>query len=110
VNKIINYFESNPKNNPIIPTISILFNFFSNLLLTYYAPDKSDTGLMKELNLKTVYQLKDYKAAKLNYSVFKCVEIIDLLRQYDVKLKGVGVSTSTTPASLLRELTYKIMH
>lgn len=110
VNKIINYFESNPKNNPIMPTISILFNFFSNLLLIYYAPDKSDSGLMKELNLKTVYQLKDYKAAKFNYNVFKCVEIISLLRQYDVKLKGVGVSTSTTPASLLRELTYKIMH
>lgn len=110
VNKIINYFESNPKNNPIMPTISILFNFFSNLLLIYYAPDKSDSGLMKDLNLKTVYQLKDYKAAKFNYSVFKCVEIISLLRQYDVKLKGVGVSTSTTPASLLRELTYKIMH
>ena len=110
VNKIINYFESNPKNNPIIPTISILFNFFSNLLLLYYAPDKSDMGLTKELNLKTVYQLKDYKAAKLNYNVFKCVEIIALLRQYDVKLKGVGVSSSTTPASLLRELTYKIMH
>ena len=110
VNSIIKYFESNPKNNSIIPTISILFNFFSNLLLVYYAPDKTDMGLMKELNLKSTYQLKDYKTAKLHYNVFKCVDIIALLRNYDAKSKGVGVSTSTTDASLLRELTYKIMH
>lgn len=110
VNSIIKYFESNPKNNSIIPTISILFNFFSNLLLMYYAPDKTDMGLVKELNLKSVYQLKDYKTAKANYNVFKCVDIIALLRNYDAKSKGVGVSSSTTDASLLRELTYKIMH
>ena len=67
-------------------------------------------GLVKELNLKSTYQLKDYKVAKLNYNVFKCVDIIALLRDYDAKSKGVGVSTSTTDASLLRELTYKIMH
>lgn len=110
VNKIIKYFESNPKNNSIIPTISIMFNFFSNLLLVYYAPDKSDMGLVKELNFKSPYQLKEYKTAKLHYNVFKCVEIISLLREYDAKSKGVGVSTLTTDASLLRELSYKIMH
>ena len=76
----------------------------------YYAPDKTDMGLVKELNLKSVYQLKDYKTAKVNYNVFKCVDIIALLRNYDAKSKGVGVSSSTTDASLLRELTYKIMH
>lgn len=110
VNKIINYFESNPKNNSIIPIIRMMFNFFSNLLLMYYAPDKSDAGLLKELNLKTTFQLKEYNTAKNNYNVFKCVDIIALLREYDAKSKGVGVSTSTTDASLLRELSYKIMH
>lgn len=110
VNQIINYFESNPKNNSIIPTISLLFNFFSNLLIAYYSNDKSDMGMMKELNIKTPFQFKDYKTAMGNYNVFKCVEIIALLRNYDAKSKGVGVSTSTTEASLLRELLYKIMH
>ena len=110
VNRIIKYFESNPKNNSIIPTISIMFNFFSNLLLMYYAPDKTDMGLTKELNFKSPYQLKESKTAKQSYTVFKCVEIIALLREYDAKSKGVGVSTSTTDASLLRELSYKILH
>ena len=87
-----------------------MFNFFSNLLLIYYAPDKTDMGLTKELNFKSPYQLKEYKTAKQYYTVFKCVEIIALLREYDAKSKGVGVSTSTTDASLLRELSYKILH
>ena len=44
-NKIIKYFEENPKNNPLQMTLAILFNFFSNLMLAYYAPEKSDQGI-----------------------------------------------------------------
>jgi DNA polymerase-3 subunit delta len=40
-NQIIKYFEENPKTNPLQMTLSVLFNFFSNLMLAYYAPDKS---------------------------------------------------------------------
>lgn len=38
-NRIIKYFDDNPKANPIQATLSFLFNFFSNLMLAYYAPD-----------------------------------------------------------------------
>ena len=41
-NQIIKYFEENPKTNPLQMTLSVLFNFFSNLMLAYYAPDKSE--------------------------------------------------------------------
>ena len=41
-NKIIKYFEENPKTNPIQMTLSVLFGFFSNLMLAYYAPEKSE--------------------------------------------------------------------
>ena len=37
-NQIIKYFEENPKTNPLQMTLSVLFNFFSNLMLAYYAP------------------------------------------------------------------------
>ena len=36
-NRIIKYFEENPKTNPIQMTLSVLFGFFSNLMLAYYA-------------------------------------------------------------------------
>lgn len=48
-NKIIKYFEENPKNNPLQMTLAILFNFFSNLMLAYYAPEKSDQGIAAQL-------------------------------------------------------------
>lgn len=44
-NQIIKYFEENPKTNPLQMTLSVLFNLFSNLMLAYYAPDKSEQGL-----------------------------------------------------------------
>ena len=44
-NRIIKYFEENPKTNPIQMTLSLLFGFFSNLMLAYYAPEKSEQGM-----------------------------------------------------------------
>ena len=109
-NQIINYFERNPKNNPMIVTVSVLFNFFSNLMLTYFASDKSDSGLMRELNLKNIYQVRNYITAMRNYNAFKCIDIIAYIREYDARSKGIGATSSTNDASLLKELIYKIMH
>lgn len=57
-NKIIKYFEENPKTNPIQMTLSLLFNFYSNLMLAYYAPDKSEQGVATMLGLKTPWQAR----------------------------------------------------
>ena len=53
-NQIIKYFEENPKTNPLQMTLSVLFNFFSNLMLAYYAPDKSEQGIANQLGLKFI--------------------------------------------------------
>ena len=55
-NQIIKYFEENPKTNPLQMTLSVLFNFFSNLMLAYYAPDKSEQGIANQLGLKSSWQ------------------------------------------------------
>ena len=54
-NQIIKYFEENPKTNPLQMTLSVLFNFFSNLMLAYYAPDKSEQGIANQLGLNANY-------------------------------------------------------
>ena len=61
-NQIVKYFEDNPKNNPLQVTLAVLFNFFSNLMLAYYAPDKSDQGIASQLGLRSPWQAKDYMA------------------------------------------------
>jgi DNA polymerase-3 subunit delta len=55
-NQIIKYFEENPKTNPLQMTLSVLFNLFSNLMLAYYAPDKSEQGIANQLGLKSPWQ------------------------------------------------------
>lgn len=109
VNQIADYFEKNPKNNPMILTLTVLFNFFSNLMICYWAKDKSEQGLAAELGLRSSYQAKDYVQAVRNYNAFKCMEIISLLRTYDAKGKGIG-NVSSPDGELLKELLYKITH
>ena len=108
-NQIIKYFEENPKTNPLQMTLSVLFNFFSNLMLAYYAPEKSEQGIAAQLGLKSPWQSKDYLAAMRKYSGVKVMQIIGEIRYCDAKSKGVGTS-SLGDGELLRELVYKILH
>lgn len=109
VNQIADYFEKNPKNNPLIVTLVVLFNFFSNLMICYWAKNKTEQGIAAELGFRNPYQAKDYVAAIRNYNAFKCMEILSLLRTYDAKCKGVD-NVSTPDGELLKELLYKITH
>jgi len=108
-NLIANHFEKNPKNNPFLVTLSVLFNFFSNLMICYWAKDKSENGIAAELGLRNSFQARDYVGALKRYNAFKCMEVISLLRTYDAKGKGID-NPSTSGGELLRELLFKIMH
>ena len=108
--QIVNYFERNPKSNPMVVTVSVLFGFFANLMVAYFAADKSEQGLMQELKLRSTFQARDYIAAMRSYNAFKCIDIIALLRQYDARSKGIGTTSNTTEGEMLRELVFKIMH
>lgn len=109
INQIADYFAKNPKNNPLVMTMSVLFNFFSNLMVCYWAKNKTEQGIAAELGFRNPYQAKDYVQALKNYNAFKSMEIIGLLRIYDGKSKGVG-NISASDGELLKELLYKIAH
>ena len=108
-NQIADYFQKNPKNNPLIVTLVVLFNFFSNLMICYWEKDKSENGITKALGFRNSFQAKDYVTALRGYNAFKTMEIVALLRTYDAKCKGVD-NVSTTDGELLKELLFKIMH
>ena len=108
-NKIIKYFDENPKTNPIQATLSVLFNFFSNLMLVYYAPDKSEQGVASMLGLKNTWQAKEYLAAARVFSGVKVMQIIGEIRYCDAQSKGVD-NVSLKDGDLLRELIFKILH
>lgn len=108
-NQIINYFAENPKNNPLPMTLGLLFNYFSNLMLAYYAPEKSDRGIAEMLNLKSLWQAKEYIQGMSAFSGVKTMQIIGEIRETDARSKGFGNSMANE-GELLRELVYKILH
>ena len=108
-NKIVKYFSENPKTNPLQVTLGILFSFFSNLMLAYYAPQKSEQGIAQQLQLKQSWQAREYMEAMRRYSGVKVMRIIGDIRYCDARSKGIdNVSTGTD--ELLRELIFKILH
>ncbi len=108
-NRIINYFQKDPKNNPIQMTLPVIFNYFTNLLICFYSKDKSEKGLMNELGLRSPYQVKDYMTGIRNYNAMKVFNLISDIRTTDAMSKGVD-NPSTSNADLLKELLYKILH
>lgn len=108
-NRIILYFEKNPKNNPIQVTLPVLFNYFSNLLICYYSKDRTEAGIVAALGLRSTFQAKDYLMGLRNYSAMKVFNLINEIRNTDARSKGVE-NSSATDADLLKELLYKILH
>ncbi len=106
--RIINYFSQNPKDNPMVVTISLLFSYFSQILQYHGLNDKSKAAVAKQLKVSP-YFVGDYVAAARNYPMKKVSHAISLLQETDVKSKGVGAN-NVPQGDLLKELLVKIMN
>lgn len=106
-NRIINYFAQNPKKNPIQMTLALLFGFFSNLMMAYYAPDRSERGVGEFLGIR--WGVGDYIRAMQNYRALHVMEILHLIRLADAQSKGAEGAV-VSDGEIMRELLYKIMH
>ena len=102
------YFAANPKASPMVVTISVLFGFFTNLMLAHYCQDKSVNGLMDKLRL-SYPAAKDMTVALKNYSAWKTMENISVLREYDAKCKGAR-SVSLSDSEALKEMLYNMIY
>ncbi|WPV00381.1 DNA polymerase III subunit delta [Mucilaginibacter sp. cycad4] len=107
VNQIINYFEANPKSNPIVLVLGNLNNFFSKVLVYHYVKDKTPQNLAREMGVNP-YFIKDYEQAARNYPLGKVFQVISYLREYDLKSKGV--ESNAPHGELMKELMFKILH
>lgn len=104
--RIVNYFAQNPKNNPFVLTVSLLHNFFSQLLQYHGLKDHSPKNVASALRVNP-YFVNEYQIAAKNYPMKKVSSIVSHLREMDLKGKGVG-ATAIPQADLLKELIAKI--
>lgn len=107
-NKIVNYYESNPKKNPVIPAVAFLYSFFSKLLAASQLTDKSDKGIASSLKMSP-YMARDYSQALRLFNTQKLEESIQSIVHTDLKLKGVNTG-SANDGAILRELVFKLIH
>ena len=107
-NQIIRHFAANPKENPLVKIVPILYIFFSKVLIFHHLQDKSKFNAAAALSVNPFF-LPDYQVTAKNYSVAKLASVISLLRIYDGKAKGVD-NVSANDGELMKELVFKILH
>lgn len=107
VNTIGYYMGKDPKKYPFPLIMGNLYGFFSKLIIFYYNKSKKDSELATLLKVNP-YFVKEYRKASQYYTAKGVVDIISILRTYDLKSKGLGSSNADWGA-LLIEMLHKIM-
>lgn len=107
-NRIIRYFADNKKANPLVVVLTQLFNFFTNLMLYHYLPDKSQGAVASELKINP-YFVKDYQKAAQAFNAWKTMNIISLIRETDARYKGID-NPSASEGDIMKELIFRILH
>ena len=109
-NQIANYFDINPKAGSFYQILPLLFNYFQNLMIAFYCPQRaSQEAVAKWLDLKSPWAAKDYMTGMRNYSGMKAMQIISKIREIDAKSKGID-NPNTPSGELMKELIFFIFH
>ncbi|OFZ64879.1 MAG: DNA polymerase III subunit delta [Bacteroidetes bacterium RIFCSPHIGHO2_02_FULL_44_7] len=107
-NKIVDYFDHNPKATSIIVVISSLFGHFSRLMKIHFIQNKSREAIAAAVGVPPFVAGQLLGSAKL-YSPKKIAANIAVLHEYDLKSKGVD-NSSFSEGQLMKELIYRLMH
>ncbi len=107
-NKIIRYFAANPKEAPLIRNVYMLYLYFSKLLIYSQLKDKSSRNVAATLGISPFF-VKDYSTAARYYPPGKLIRIIHILREYDMKAKGID-NAGLSEGELYKEMIFKILH
>ena len=114
--RIADHFARNPKENPLLVTLGTLFTHFQRIFIVNYqrwlcrrkgTPMPPDAELARMLKLSSAFFLKEYQQAASLYPNSRVFAIMGLIREYDLKSKGID-SGQATDGELLKELLLKI--
>jgi len=107
-NMIVRYFAANLRENPLQKVVFILHQFFVKLMIYHQLADKSQQSAASALGVHP-FVVKEFQDAARKLDFEKLTGIISILREYDMRGKGLN-NESTTESELMREMLYKILH
>ena len=109
-NQIIKYFDENPKAGSIYSFLPLLFNYFQNLIIAFYCPQRnSQEALAQWLDMRSPWGARDYLTGMQNYTGMKVMQILGKIREIDAKSKGLD-NPNTPSGELMKELIFFILH
>lgn len=97
--QIIFYLSNNSKNNPLVLTISSLFQFFKKLLL-FHGISGSRANVSSTLGVNP-YFIKDYEIASKLYNMKSCSYAINIIHIADLKSKGIIANNESHKETLI---------
>ncbi|HTL80928.1 MAG TPA: DNA polymerase III subunit delta [Bacteroidia bacterium] len=107
-NRIVNYFAANSKEHPMPVTMGVLFGYFVKVMQFHFATDKSKDAVARLMGVHPFF-VNDYVIAAKNYPLGKVRQVIGILREYDMRWKGVD-NASADDGELLKEMVWKMIH
>ena len=106
--RIIQYYEANPKEHPLQMLTVMLNGFFTKIFLIHKLHTTNERTLASELGLSP-YFVTDYIKASRVFSSEKIESIISEIREVDLKSRGLGISDGKSYGPL-KELVYNILN
>lgn len=110
VEQIVRFFEANPKDNPVIPMLALLFSYFARLLVYQQLAASGSLNLKEALGKRAFVPgiLREYEVALERFPPARARRVIAALRRADMQAKGIEGGT-ITDADILRDLTLTIL-
>ncbi|MBD8017919.1 DNA polymerase III subunit delta [Kaistella pullorum] len=106
--RVAYFLGKSAKQSPFEMIMGSLYSFFSNLIIYHTLAGKNPKLIQEEMKLN-YYQVEDLRVAAANYSLKHATRIISVLREFDMKRKGLG-AVNMNETQLLTEMTYKILN
>lgn len=107
--QIASYFDKNPKAAPVPVLLTMLFRYFQNVMLAYYAPNRTAAGIAEWLGVRDWQVRMNILPPMHNYNGVKVMHILSEIRRADARSKGVD-NPGTPPSEVLRELFAYILY
>ena len=109
--RMVQYFSANSKKNPFVVIVGSLYGFFSKVYMFHFLGGLSEKELLGKMGVGNSFFLKDYRLAASHFNRVQTEHVLSLLKEYDLKAKGVGINTtSVSEGELLKEMIWRIVH
>ena len=104
--KISEYFSKNSSKYPIQIVLSNLYSYYTKIFQIHTLNKSNNTEISQKLGVNPFF-VNDFKNASMNINMKETVKILNIIKGYDLKSKGI--STITENNKVLTQLALEIL-